>query len=170
MAQQEALLNNSYTNRVRVRTPGKYVFVFLFAPVIIVAIVAGFWLNHAKEQSRLAALEYRTSKHGVETAYFSLPEMLVDLAVDQDGRKSYLKMNVTIVLNENNTKQTARLISDKQPLISERLTFFLRILRPEDFSGAEAMERMKAELKHRINLIIAPDMIENVIIEDLIIQ
>ena len=170
MAQEAALINHSFTNRVRVRTPGKYIVLFLFAPVALVAIGAGLWLNYVNEQSRLASLEYRTAQNGAETAYYALPEMLVDLSPDRDGRTAYLKLRASIVLSEDETRKTARNIAAAQPLVTERLTFFLRILRPEDFQGAAALEQLKAEMAKRINLVIAPDEVDGVIIEDLVIQ
>ena len=170
MAQETALINNSYTNRVRVRTPGKYVVLFLFAPVVFVALGAGLWLNYVNERSRLASLEYRMSQTGIETAYYELPEILVDLAPDSDGRKVYLKLNASVVLNEEKTRKTAKNIAALQPVITERLMFFLRIMRPEDFQGSEALERLKVELEKRVNLVIAPDKVDAVIIEDLVIQ
>lgn len=170
MTAGSSVINKTYTNRVRVRTPGKYVVLFLFLPVCIVAVGAGIWLNYQKEQSLLAALEYRKSANGRGEAYLSLPEILVDLAPDQNGRKAYLKLNASLLLDSHEARRLAFRLEEKKPFIKERLTFYLRILRPEDFDGSDSQERLKRELVRRVNIAIAPDTIDDLIIEDLIIQ
>ena len=169
MAHDAALIDGFNNGRVRVRTPGKHVVLFLFLPVIIVALGAGFWLNFVSQRS-IAALEYRTSVTGTKTAYFKLPEFLVDLAPDYHGRTTYLKMRASISLNQEDPGKTAEHIEAIQPVVSERLTFFLRELRPEDFAGSDGMRRVKAEMLRRINLVIAPEWVNEVIIEEIVIQ
>jgi flagellar basal body-associated protein FliL len=170
MAQDAALVNGLYTNRVRVRTPGKYIVLFLFMPVILVALGAGLWLNMKSRQLQIAALEYRMSEAGVETAYYTLPEFLVDLSPDMNGRTAYLQMRASIVLGTEETDEKAQTLDAAQPAIVERLTFFLRVLRPEDFEGSDAQLRLKSEMARRINLVIAPDTVGEVVIEELVIQ
>ena len=155
---------------VRVRTPGKYIVLSLFVPVMVVALGAGIWLNVISQRSALAALEYRKTESGVETAYFTLPEFLVDLSPDKNGRKSYLKMRASIVLNDVDVKEIATDIEAVRPAILERLTFFMRELRPEDFEGSEGMLRIKREMARRINIVIAPRHVEDVVIEEFIVQ
>lgn len=170
MAQHAALNTGFSASRVRVRTPGKYVVLFLFAPVIVVAFGAGIWLNIVSQRSALAALEYRKMENGAKAAYFTLPEFLVDLSPDDDGRTAYLKMRVSISLGDGDANATAKQIEAVKPAVVERLTFFLRELRPEDFEGSEGMAQVKREMLRRVNLAIAPSTASDVIIEELVIQ
>ncbi len=171
MSQASAIVNAIPGNaRVRVRTPGKYIVLWLFAPVFLVAIGAGLWLNVKSRETQIAALEFRTNASGDEGAYFTLPEFLVDLSPDRNGRTAYLKMQAAVALNGADAETVASVIETKQPLVVERLTFFLRELRPEDFAGSESMARVKREMARRVNLVIAPEVARDVVIEDLVIQ
>ena len=170
MAQNAALSTGLSTGRVRVKTPGKFVVLFLFAPVILVALGAGVWLNVQSQKSAVAALEYRKSSNGVKAAYFSLPEFLVDLSPDANGRTAYLNIKVSIALDNSQANKTAAHINSMKPVLTERLTFFLRELQPEDFEGSEGMRRVKKELLRRVNLLIGPAVADDVIIEELVIQ
>lgn len=168
-AQQGAFTLDGARARIRVRTPGKHVVLYLFAPVIVIAIGSGLWLNEVTTRN-LTALEYRKNSIGEQAAYFNLPDFLVDLSPDRSGRTAYLKMRVSIALRHADVSKTAQHIDTLEPVLNERLTFFLRELRPEDFSGSESMARIKSELLRRVNLVIAPQEAADVIISELVIQ
>lgn len=170
MAQETMRINGLYTNGVRVRMPGKYIVLILFVPVALVALAAGVWLNMVSHRSAVAAVEYRKSESGVETAYFALPEFLVDLSPDLNGRTAYMKMRASIVLDNEASADTAETIAALQPVVMERLTIFLRALRPEDFKGSEDMARIKREMLRRVNLAIYPANAGEVVIEEIVIQ
>lgn len=170
MAQNATIKTGIQTGRVRVRTPGKYVVLFLFAPVILVALGAGLWLNTVSHHSASAALEYRKTSNGEKAAYFALPIFLVDLSPDANGRTAYLKMRASISLGEKDAAGAAVQLEAVRPAMTERLTFFLRELTPEDFDGSEGMARVKREMLRRVNLLIAPASANDVIIEELVIQ
>lgn len=170
MAQNAALANGMKGARLRVRTPGKYIILFLYFPVVMVAIGSGLWLTWVEQRAAVAALEYRRSVSGEKVAYFTLPEFLVDLSPDLNGRTAYLKMNASIALRGAVSVERAATIDEAQPALIERLTFFLRELRPEDFDGSEGMARVKREMLRRVNLVIAPESADEVVIEELVIQ
>lgn len=170
MAQMAALANGMSGARMRVRTPGKFIVLILYFPVVIVAVASGLWLNMVEERALLAAIEYRRSVSGEKEAYFGLPEFLVDLAPDRNGRTAYLKIRVSLALRGQDAKKSAEQIDAAKPAVVERLTFFLRELRPEDFDGSEGMARVKREMLRRVNLAIAPAAADEVVIEELVIQ
>ena len=170
MAHESALSSGIGEGRVRVRTPGKYIVLFLFAPVAIVALGAGIYLNTIENRSNIAALEYRSAADGAQNAYFNLPEFLVDMAPDLDGRTAYLKLRASIAIKDAEPAKIAAQIEAVKPQLVERVTFFLRELRPEDFDGSESMERVKNEMLKRANLVLAPASVDSIIIEELVIQ
>ena len=86
------------------------------------------------------------------------------------GRTTYLKMRAAIVLNQEDVKEIATTIDAVRPAVLERLTFFMRELRPEDFQGSEGMARVKREMVRRVNVVIAPERIGDVVIEEIVIQ
>lgn len=170
MAQAFALHHGSANHRARVRTPGKYIFMFLFLPVMLVALGAGLWLRDAERRAAFAAVEYRNAVDGGREAYYPLPPFLVDLRADADGRTAFLKLKASVRLDRNKMASSVERIDAVKPAIIERATFFLRELRPEDFDETEDMERVKTEMLRRINLVLAPYDADGVVIEEIVIQ
>lgn len=170
MAQNAAAKEMIDMGRRRVHMPGKYIILILFVPVSLVAVGAGFWLNFQERRAAYAAVEYRKSAEGLREAYYSLPEFLVDLRADDDGRTGYLRVKASVLLNKDGMSKTVQNIDALLPMLNERLTFFLREMRPEDFDSSEDMNRIKREMLRRINLVIAPNSADDVIIEELVIQ
>lgn len=142
----------------------------LFVPVSLVALGAGIWLNFEERRAAFEAVEYRQRADGLREAYYSLPEFLVDLRTDDDGRTGYLRVKASILLGHDHMAKTVHHIDALKPMLTERLTFFLREMRPEDFDSSEDMNRIKREMLRRVNLVIAPNTADDVIIEDLVIQ
>jgi len=170
MAEKACLDCTGDTGRRRVHTPGKFIVLILFAPVLLIAVGAGLWLRHKEREAVYAAIEVRTNANGDREVYYALPEFLVDLRADNDGRASYLRVKASILLQSGAKDRMARNMDAIKPLLVERLTFFLRELRPEDFAGTEGMGRVKRELLRRVNLVMAPDAASEVILEELVIQ
>jgi|GEM_PF-2375431 len=170
MAQTDALNERAMGARLRVRTPGKYIVLFLFTPVALVAVAAGVWLNDAERRAAFAAVEYRKSTDGAREAFVPMPEFLVDLRADDDGRTAYLRIKLAIRLDNATLNDAVEHFDVSKPAVTERLTLFLRELRPDDFAGTQNMARVKTELLRRVNLALAPHHAREVIIEDLIIQ
>ncbi|MEM8772968.1 MAG: flagellar basal body-associated FliL family protein [Pseudomonadota bacterium] len=156
--------------RARVRTPGKYIVLFLFVPVILVAFGAGLWLAYEDRRAAYASVEYRRLVSGERRAFYALPEFLVDLSIDADGRTKYLRLTASIQLETENVGAAIAHIDAQKLALVERLTFFLRELRPEDFDETEDMNRLKKEMVRRVNLVLSPYGARDVVIEDMIIQ
>ncbi len=170
MAQAFALHDGTGGSRARAHTPGKYIVLFLFAPIVLVALASGIWFSYAEKRAAFAAVEYRKSIDGAREAYYPIPEFLVDLRTDDDGRTAYLRLKVSIRLNSAALNDAVEQIDTAKPAIIERLTLFLRELRAEDFDGSENMIRVKAEMLRRVNLALSPHDARDVVIEDLVIQ
>lgn len=162
--------NNLHDGRVRVHTPGKYIVLFLFLPVSFVALGAGMWLSFEERRAAFAAVEYRKSVSGARQAYYPLPDFLVDLRTDSDGRTAYLRLKASVLLANEELPGTVERIDAVKPALVERLTFFLRELQPEDFDDSDDMARLKTELLRRVNLVLAPHSAGDVVIEDILIQ
>ena len=153
---------NYQTHRVRVRTPGKYI-------VLGAVLVAGLVALTVSLVRRPIDLEGAMAKFEAvsEDQSLTFEPFLVDLAADRDGRIAFLKLNARVYFA---TADAARTASEREDVIRERLTFFLRELSPEDFSGTAGMERVKKEMLRRVNLFAGGPIAETVVISDLIIQ
>lgn len=156
--------------RQRVRTPGKLLVLFAVALASVIALIGYATVFLIERQATSSSIEIHKSANGIRTAYYSLPEFLVDLSPDKNGRTAFLKMQLDVQFDGSSITSTKNALDEVAPVLTERLTFFLRELRPEDFSGTAEMERVKKELLRRVNLVLAPAEAQSVIIREIIIQ
>ena len=156
------------SERQRVRTPGKYIVITVASSLCMVAGIVTFADRTQIFTARQPA-PIETVTIG-KTHYVPLPEFLIDLSPDRNGRVTYLKMSASIVIKRGQRQETLERIAAVQPYIVERTTFFLRELQPEDFQGSEGMARVKRELLRRVNLVMGPVKADDVVINDLVIQ
>ncbi len=145
--------------RVRVRTPGKHIVLFSLAVTFMIAI-ATLVLSRA---------DFRLPEGGISSAGAPPVEetFVADLSPDALGRLRLVRLEVKI---DASAPGVRRALADKSPQLRERIAFFLRELSPEDLDGSEAQERLKAELLRRVNLTIAPEAADDVVIQSLMIQ
>ena len=153
----------------RTRLPGKYI---VFALSLITALGAAYFFftnsDAAYRASKFFAPEAKNSAVG--DGRIRLQEFLVDLAPDSLDRSAYLRITLTLAVQPGDEKQAVREIARRKADIRERIMFFLRILTPEDFRGTDRMERLKRELKRRVEIAAPHADISDVLIEDFIIQ
>jgi flagellar basal body-associated protein FliL len=149
--------------RVRVRTPGKHIVLFVAAALA----VAGAGLNFMNSADAPSARPPRIVAG--KTQRLPLDAFLVDLAPDRSGRTAYLKLEAVVEFASSDTAGAARM-QQETAAVRERLSFLLRGLTPDDFAGADGMARVKTEMLRRVNLVIAPEKAADVVITDLVIQ
>ncbi len=156
--------------RTRVNIPGKYITVFGVLPILLISALAGGYFFQNNGYQSTVSLEYRKNASGHKQAYYPLPELIVDLSPDYRGRTAYLKLTPAIAISDSDREATLRTIDQAKPLIIERVTLFLRALRPEDFQTAEQMQRIKHEITKRVNLGVGHEVAIDVVLEKLVIQ
>lgn len=100
------------------------------------------------------------------TAYVEVPAITVNLR-SGDGQARFLKLRFILVAAD--AGRSAR-IREKLPVVIDALQSFLRELRPEDMSGSAAVFRVKEEMMARTQSALGPDMVRDVLIQDLIEQ
>lgn len=156
--------------RTRMHLPGKYIVVLGILPaILLIALISGYLLHNNRYES-LVPLEEYANAHGIQQTYYPLPELIVDLSPDFRGHIKYLKVKPAIAIPISNRDDIVRTLDTQRSLITERVTLFLRILRPEDFQTTEQMNRIKQELTRRINLGAGSDVAQDVVLEQLVIQ
>lgn len=99
-------------------------------------------------------------------AYIDVPPMTVNLR-SADGQARFLKVRFVLVPRE--AAEEAKL-KEKLPLILDAFQPFLRELRPEDLAGSAAVFRLKEEMIVRAARVVGPDIVRDVLIQDLIQQ
>lgn len=145
--------------RVRVRTPGKHIVLFSLAVTFMIAI-STLVLSRADfhlPQGRFSG----AGAPPVEETF------VADLSPDASGRLRLVRVAVKI---DASTPGARRALAEKNPQMRERIAFFLREMSPEDLDGAEAQARLKVELLRRVNLTIAPETADEIVIQSLMIQ
>ncbi len=106
------------------------------------------------------------AKNAEGIVYVDVPEMNVNLRT-QDGQTAFLKINFSIAARDEAAGED---IKEQLPAIRDAMQPFLRELRPEDLAGSAAVFRIKEEMTRRAIARVGPDMIEDIMIEDLIQQ
>ncbi|MBV9509435.1 MAG: flagellar basal body-associated FliL family protein, partial [Caulobacteraceae bacterium] len=84
-----------------------------------------------------------------------------------DGRPTFLKLKLTFELPDPSMADT---LDENMPRLQDMFQTFLRELRPEDLQGSQGSYQLRMELKRRVDLVIAPAQINNVLIEEMLIN
>ncbi|MEK7266458.1 MAG: flagellar basal body-associated FliL family protein [Pseudomonadota bacterium] len=150
--------------RKRVRTPGKHIVLFTLAVTFMLALS-----TTALQSGKVKLPSYDIQAIGDAGAILYSPseEFLIDLSPDATGRSGYLKLTAKLVAKD---RAALTEIKDKEPMIRERVTFFLREMSAEDFAGSEAMARLKGEILKRASLPLSEGAASDIVIEDIVIQ
>lgn len=99
-------------------------------------------------------------------SYHDLPEFVANLNPGSNT-PSFIKMSVTL---EAENALIITKIQEKQPKIQDVINTYLRELRPSDLKGSAGVHRLREELTLRINKILYPDKINNILFKELLIQ
>lgn len=98
--------------------------------------------------------------------YLNIGEFLVNLNVS-GKQASFLKMTTTLeVVGEVNKKA----VEDNLPRIKDAFQTYLRELRAEDLKGSAGVFRLREALLLRVNKVLAPAQVSDILFEELIVQ
>jgi flagellar FliL protein len=99
-------------------------------------------------------------------AYYEMPAVLVNIQSESD-RPTYLKLKLSVQFDD---AETAEVLTEKMPVLTDQFQTFLRELRVEDISGSAGTYRLRMELLRRVNLAMTPDQASAVLIEEMLVQ
>ena len=122
---------------------------------------AGLVVNdeNAKEGSS-GKVEMHTDK------FIDLDDIIVNL--DTDGKNmSFLRIKLTIEVQD---AKSAAIVRDMTPRVTDAVVTYLRGLRPSDLQGSVAIYRLREEFLMRLNKILYPAEIINVLFRDILVQ
>jgi flagellar FliL protein len=106
-------------------------------------------------------------KEGPDGIYFyTLPDIVVNMQT-ADGKSTFLKLQLTFELPD---EETGEALTENLPRLQSMFQTFLRELRPEDLNGSQGTFMLQAELLRRVNLVAAPNKVNAVLIEGLLIN
>ncbi|MFZ5746640.1 MAG: flagellar basal body-associated FliL family protein [Pseudomonadota bacterium] len=125
---------------------------------------------HGEEAAAEAPADHgggESGGHGGESESFvDVPPMVVNLR-SPDGAARFLKLHFMIVPGPKGTQEA---IKGQLPAVLDAYQPFLRELRPEDLAGSAAIFRIKEAMLARANDVLGPDMVKDILIQDLIQQ
>jgi flagellar FliL protein len=108
-----------------------------------------------------------TVGHDGDPSYYTMPKIIVNLASNDGDRPQLLELS--LVLEASDPEQFEKVVP-MMPRLKDTFQSFLRELRVEDLDGSAGSFRLRAELLKRFNLVMAPDKIDAVLIEGLLVQ
>ncbi len=98
--------------------------------------------------------------------FLTLPDIIVNIQT-ADGRPTFLKLTLTLEMEDPNL---AYHLQSESPRLNDMLQTFLRELRPEDLAGSAGSFQLRQEILRRVNLVAAPEEVDAVLIEEMLIQ
>ena len=103
----------------------------------------------------------------LSTVFFDVPEILVNLSARPGQKPIYLKIKVAL---EMNSAADAGQAEKMLPRIIDSLQFYLREMRLEELQGSVGTYRLKEEIQGRLNRILAPVKVNDVLFKEILIQ
>ena len=118
-------------------------------------------ITEASEADIAAAM-----KKAAEKYYYPLPDFLVNLNTSS-RQSSFLKMSIVLELV---SEKDEKLIEANMPRINDSFNTYLRELRPSDLYGSAGLYRLREELLDRVNKIIAPAAVNDILFKNVLVQ
>jgi flagellar FliL protein len=107
-----------------------------------------------------------SEKTEAKKTYLDLPDFLVNLNTSSRS-SSFLKMTIVLDLADEKDKAT---IDANMPRILDSFNAYLRELRPSDLYGSAGLYRLREELLARVNKIVAPAQVNDILFKQILIQ
>lgn len=96
--------------------------------------------------------------------FYTMPDLSSNMQT-ADGRPSFLKLKVTFELPSEETVET---LESNMPRLQDMFLTFMRELRHEDIAGSQGNYTLRLEIQRRVNLVIAPQKVNAVLIEEML--
>jgi flagellar basal body-associated protein FliL len=120
----------------------------------------------AASPSKSASPHQASNSQTVEDVYYDLDNFVINLN-SSGGRSRFLKMTITLHIKSD---VDVNIISKKIPIIRDNFQFYLRELRPSDLEGSKEMTIVKEELLIRINKILAPIVVQDILFKEILVN
>lgn len=155
--------------------PKKKMLLLLIPVFLVVGTVIGLYFSGIADsflptnRSEDKKTEDTTKKKDGDpsTVFFDVPEILVNLSVRPDQKPIYFKIRVALEMNSAADAEQA----DKMlPRIVDSMQFYLREMRLEEIQGSVGTYRLKEEIQGRLNRILAPVKVNDVLFKEILIQ
>lgn len=129
---------------------------------VIGAALAGYWLGGGADALQ-RLMEGDRSVATVQTTV-DLPEMIVNLRGSSASK--YLKIGITLGMTAGNKAK----VEQSLPRLIDAEHEFMRNVDQYDLEGSAGLARLRLELRRRIDLILGPDIVTDVLLRSLLTQ
>lgn len=156
------------------KSSSKKFLIFLGLPIVLFIIIAvalyfmgllkGFLPNHKEEKAHQA--EQKVEKAPEKILYFDLPEIFININ-SNSNQVNFLKISLSLEVNE---EKKVKKIEEMKPRIIDQLQIYLRQLRVDDLKGSAGLQKLREELTIRINSVLEPDKINDVLFKEVLLQ
>jgi flagellar FliL protein len=152
----------------------KKLIIFAIAPILVFAIIAailyftgllkGFLPN--SHSSQAAPVAPKVEKAPEKILYYDLPEIFINLN-NPTSQVNFLKISLSLEVNE---EEKIKKIEEMKPRIIDQLQIYLRQLKADDLKGSAGLQRLREELLLRINSVLEPAKINDVLFKEMLLQ
>lgn len=151
---------------------GKRLILLIFVPIFLVIILivglfyTGVFERFFASEPEVTPIEEAAQSTTTPGIYLDLEEVLVTLR-SQDSNQRFLKLSISLELEKSSDEN---LIKTVMPRLIDSFQVFLRELRIEELEGSQGVYRVKEELLDRVNQIIKPAKVKDLLFRDLFVQ
>lgn len=153
----------------RKKLSGKKLVLFIVLPIFVIGAgaagvyysgIADSYLGIEKSAEEEEAIIFQ------KAVFFDLPEMLVNL--NSTGRRTnFLKINISLEIEDESDIVK---LESVMPRVVDGFQIYLRELRVDDLRGSAGMYRLREDLLRRINELVRPIKINDILFKEMLIQ
>ncbi|KEI02086.1 flagellar basal body protein FliL [Clostridium botulinum] len=148
----------------------KIIIIVLLAAILLGGGTFAGYLVASKNKPQSSAANLSVIQNTLNQKTFALDEFLVNLKSD-DGSNRYLKTKVSVGyadIKENEKLQDE--LTTKKAIARDAINAILRSKKKEDFATNAQVEKIKEEIKSKVNPLLQDGQIINVYFSEIIIQ
>jgi flagellar protein FliL len=162
------------TSKIKQYLTKKNIIIFSIATSIIIIMIICYFIfssgnkNNIIDNTDLHNQEHNNSNKQAtkqEIIYYNLPDFLVNLNAI-GNQASFLKFAASLEMSNLDVPK----LEAKMPLIKDTFQVYLRELRNEDLQGSAGIFRLRQELLMRINKIMYPIKIHDILFREILVQ
>jgi flagellar FliL protein len=141
----------------------KTLIVILLIALSICGGVGGYITTQKKKKPEG---EEKPKEAVAKTVFYDMDEIIVNLNTSGKG-VSFLKLRLTLEVTK---AADIKALDELMPKIQDALQLYLRELRPIDLQGSVGLYRLREEILLRINKVVYPAQVSDILFKDVLVQ
>jgi flagellar FliL protein len=144
--------------------PKKFNTKVILAIIVLLLLIVGGWFFYKNiiQEDEIA----EKSLMG-QTFFLDLEPITVNLRAGSENNLAWLRIKVTLEVKGQNNYD---LLKKMTPKVMDIFQTYLKELKKSDLDGSFGIYKIKDEMMMRINVILAPAQIENILFQEFILQ